>query len=353
MALSKKAYKYVNNFEKKLRMFQYSSHVIYYYPRELKKYFEFIGVDPEDADAEYLIKYRDYLYSKGLSNNTIRLKMNVVKTWYRFMYEDNPSEEKWKDRRIVSKSIMLSVRDRYADHGYKPITLEQLRKLVRTAEQMSTPDDCEAECFIKLLVFTGGRAQFYGLKTTDIDFDDKTISLLVKGKKMHTVPMVSELEEVIKRHLKIRKYKSQFMFKNGKPSYVEGDTEQTHKNMLSNLKNAERILQRVAVNAGLSQYNKSGKLIRGVNIHPHRIRKTLAHEGGELGLDLETVSDILGHSDINITKKVYRGRLNKQTREKLEKVDILGKRKNDKVSVADLSHDEKKKLLRELLDELG
>ncbi|RLF46086.1 MAG: hypothetical protein DRN17_01170, partial [Thermoplasmata archaeon] len=94
MALSKNAYKYINDFEKKLKMFQYSAHVIYYYPRELKKYFEFIGVEPEDADAEYLIKYRDYLYSKGLSNNTIRLKMNVIKTWYRFMYEDNPSDDK-------------------------------------------------------------------------------------------------------------------------------------------------------------------------------------------------------------------------------------------------------------------
>ena len=353
MALSKNAYKYINDFEKKLKMFQYSAHVIYYYPRELKKYLEFIGVEPEDADAEYLIKYRDYLYSKGLSNNTIRLKMNVIKTWYRFMYEDNPSDDKWRNRRIISKSITLSVRDRYGDHGYKPITLEQLRKLVRTAEQMSTSNDCEAECFIKLLVFTGGRAQFYGIKVSDIDFDNKTISLLVKGKKMHTVPMVSELEEVIRRHLRIRNYKSPFLFRNGKPSYVDGDAERTHKNMLSNLKNAERILQRVAVKAGLSQYTKSGKLVKGVNIHPHRIRKTLAHEGGELGLDLETVSDILGHSDISITKRVYRGHLNKQTREKLERVDILGKKKNNKVSVADLSHDEKKRLLRELLDELG
>lgn len=333
-------------------MYQYSAHAIYYYPRELMEYFEFIGKSPEDADAELLIKYRDHLYSNGLKSKSIRKKLYVIKTWYRIMFEDNPTIQKWKDRRLTSKTINLTLRGRGGTYGYKPLKIEQLRKLVKTAEDHSTEDDCEVECFIKLLVFTGGRAQFYGLMVDNIDFDNKRIRLMVKGKKMHNVPIVGELEEVLKRHLKIRTYKSKFVFKNGKQSYVDGNPGQTFKNMTANTKNAERILQRLATHAGISKYDSKFRLIKGESIHPHRIRKTLAHEGGALGLDLETVSEILGHTDISITKKYYRGRMDDTTRKRLEDADLLGHGKKKKIDTSNMSEQEKKELIRKLISEM-
>jgi len=352
MTVSSAVKKEVTDFRNRLKQYNYSSQVVGYYPVELVKFFEYAGVPPDNADAEYMVKYRDHLQKIGLKKGTVNKKLAAVRTWYKFKFDENPADEKWKERMIISRSIKDNRRGTGQDSGFKPIPIDWLRKLVSAAEKMSTPENCEFECFIKLLVFTGGRAQFYGIQWSNIDFDNDMIRLLVKGRKLHELPMVDTLKEVLLRHYDNSGEKDTFVFKYGRATYVDGKPKETVMNQRANLKNAERIVDRVAQSAGLTKYNADGKLVKGERITPHRLRKTLAHEGGELGLSLETVHDILGHSNILVTKQTYRGRQYGKARRELEAVDLLGRGNNSRVDLSSLTKKQKEEILRELLSDV-
>ncbi len=64
-------------------------------------------------------------------------------------------------------------------------------------------------------------------------------------------------------------------------------------------------LLKAAVAAGLMQKRKKGEPRRKNPIHPHRFRDTFAVRLLEMGVPLETVSILLGHTDIKTTQRSY------------------------------------------------
>ncbi len=360
MANKTREKKAVERFKQRLIDYEYSSQVIYYYPQKLHAFLKFCKLyarnnddekynNPDDAGISLLVKWRDHLLGKDLSKATINKRLAVIRTWYKFRFDDDPTSDRWRRRKNDAKDVCVRSRGKRSDSGYKAISIEQLRSLVSAAEDMSTKDNCEIEAFIKTLVFTGGRAQFYGLLVDNIDWDDNTISLEVKGKKKHEITMVKELREVLKRHLDSRSYNSEYVFKYGKHPYVPSDHRQERRNQQANGKNAERIVDRVAQKAGLTVYDKNNNVKKGERITPHRIRDTIGEEGGKLGLSLEAVHDILGHEDISTTKAKYRGRQHEKAARELEEADLLGRNDDSDETLKDMSPKQKKELIEKLL----
>jgi integrase len=64
-------------------------------------------------------------------------------------------------------------------------------------------------------------------------------------------------------------------------------------------------LFKAAIEAGLMQKRKKGEPRRKNPIHPHRFRDTFAVRLLEKGVPLETVSVLLGHTDIKTTQRSY------------------------------------------------
>ncbi len=153
----------------------------------------------------------------------------------------------------------------------------------------SSPQEAEGEdrVFLMTLLYTGGRAQFYGLMVGELDFSRGEITTDVKGGKVITIPLHPKLARVLKKHLASRGYPSRWLFRNGKDvSALRGQR--------ANRQNAWRICKRVQRQAGIEE-----------SVHPHRFRKTLAAYVRQTGLDPRFLQAILAHAHLSRTLEEY------------------------------------------------
>lgn len=364
-----------------LDRFGFSAETVYYYPIELQKFLEFVksrGKNKiEDIDEVDYILYRNKLEDANYSKKMVIKKMSAVKTWIRLNYERNPTDTHFANLHEKVNSVRMSLSKKGYNGGYKPIPLEHFLQILKTASTMET----ETRLFIYILATTGGRSQFYGLTLGNIDLDNRLIKVFVKGEKYIEVPIIELVAHLIIEHLKmkylsefkeikemlikkgedadderiikeyiINRHSNEFLFSHGKDVYSEKlSWERIKKNRRANTRNAERILKRVCEHAGLwickncgkvgvgkSEDNKTrcdvcNKKVEFVHYTPHQIRKAIATHGYELGLSLEGTSDLLGHSNIGITKRFYRGKQTQKVREELRGIgDLLDKIEGEK-----------------------
>lgn len=154
------------------------------------------------------------------------------------------------------------------------------------------------------LLYTGGRAQFYGLSVRDLDFERMEIKAIVKGGKQVTIPLHPILAEQLKGHLASRAYQSEFLFRCGKDPT-------TRTGQKANRQNAWQACNRVEEAAGLAE-----------SVHPHRFRKTTATMGKRLGLDPQFLQAILAHESVTMTLDRYAEVELEDVRREFAKLDL-------------------------------
>lgn len=368
-----------------LERYGFSAETVYYYPIELEKFLEFVKSRGkkkiEDIDEVDYILYRNKLEDEGYSKKMVIKKMSAVKTWIRLNYERNPTDEHFARLHEKVNTVRMTLSKKGYNGGYKPIPLEHFLQILKTASIM----DLETKLFIYILATTGGRSQFYGLKLGNIDLDNRLIKVFVKGEKYIEVPIIDMVAKLIIEHIKmkylkeyneikeklekngekvddeyivkkylIKRHSNEFLFKYGKDVYSENlSWDRIKKNRRANTKNAERILRRVCDYAGLWVCKNCGKVGSGksennsvrcdvcnkkvefVYYTPHQIRKAIATHGHKLGLSLEGTSDLLGHSNIDITKRFYRGKQIQKVREELKGIgELLNKIEEEKFNTS-------------------
>ncbi|MFQ5911215.1 MAG: tyrosine-type recombinase/integrase, partial [Thermoplasmata archaeon] len=221
--------------------------------------------------------YKTHLAERGLSRSTIRCYLSYITGFYRLRAQSS------QDPRLIdiySKIKAVGSVRKARSTRWSPLDLGTVRRLLKAAEG-------EEYVFLMTLLYTGGRAQFYGLQVEDLNFDRGEIGTVVKGGKRARIPLHPVLMKVLKEHLASRNYRSQFLFRHGK------DVE-TRKGQRTNRQNAWRICKRVQRRARIRE-----------SIHPHRFRKTLATWGKRVGLDPQFLQAILAHESVNITLDAY------------------------------------------------
>jgi len=349
-----------NTYRRQLYDANYSVETVSYYPDELKKFLDFVknkGKEKiDEININDVIEYRNEL-SNSYKSTIVRKKMHAIKTWIRMIFELNPSDSHFAD--LYNKiSAIRTVMVRKDDKGgYEPIPFEHFIKILEKASNF----DIETKLFIYLLFTTGGRSQFYGIKIGEIDFENKVLNIFVKGEKEARIPLLNTVMNVLVEHI-IKKYKDEFdklinrgidkneavkivvskhkndfLFKNGRDVYSKKlSWKELKKNREANTINAERILKRVCENTKLwvcnscNRYGNSsnkcdicGGKVKYVSYTPHQVRKALARYGEKFGLSLEGLQDLLAHSQIDTTKKYYRGQQDEKVRKELEGLEKL------------------------------
>lgn len=221
--------------------------------------------------------YKTHLGELGLSRSTIRCYLSYLTGFYRLRAQAS-QDPKLLD--IYSKIKAVGSVRKVRSRRWAPLDLNTVRSLLESAEG-------EDHVFLMTLLYTGGRAQFYGLQVEGVNFGRGEIAAVVKGGKRATIPLHPTLTAVLREHLATRRYESPFLFRQGKDVG-------TRKGQRANRQNAWRICKRVQRAAGIRD-----------SVHPHRFRKTLATWGKRMGLDPQFLQAILAHESVNITLDAY------------------------------------------------
>src|SRR2546426_3522584 len=234
--------------------------------------------------------YKSHLAESGIARTTIRGYLSYLITFYRLKAQATQDPQLLE---LFTKLKAIGMPRKAKSVRWTPFSPDILTRILEAAKAQAFVGEglravpSEDYSFLMTLRYTGGRAQFYGLRVRDLDFERMEIKAIVKGGKPVTIPLPPTLAELLRRHLASRVYQSEFLFRYGKDPT-------TRTGQKANRQNAWRACKRVQESAGL-----------GESVHPHRFRKTTATMGKRLGLDPQFLQAILAHESVTMTLDRY------------------------------------------------
>ena len=250
-----------------------SNYTLINYKDDLLELYDFY-VDLLDIDEVVAREYLEYLYSKGLSRNTISRKLSSIRSFYNYLLKENRIDKNYfKDISNPKKGRNLP----------KYVKDNDLEKMFNSFDRSKAIDQRNL-LILEMLYATGMRiGELVNVKIKDIDRDNNIIKVLGKGSKERYVFYGSYASDILDIYLhegrsKLVKEKiSDYLFinKNGKvisTRYVR--------------KMIDDLVRKCEIN---------------YHVSPHTLRHTFATDMLNAGADLMSVKELLGHSTIDTT----------------------------------------------------
>ncbi len=247
-------------------------------PADLEEYMEYLKYRFNEKDREVVNKERG-----------IMRKMSSLKSFYNYYYrteqlKNNPAAIV-KLPKLHEKDIIRLDVDEVAMLLDEVENGDSLTKKQREFHQKTQVRDL---ALMTLLLGTGIRvSECVGLDITDVDFKNDGIRIHRKGGKEVTVYFGDEVEEALLDYMEERRHLIP----------AEG-----HENALF----LSLQMKRISVRSVENLVKKYAKIVTPLKkITPHKLRSTYGTTLYQETGDIYLVADVLGHSDVNTTKKHY------------------------------------------------
>ena len=219
---------------------------------------------------------RDFIsdrHRKGISGRTLQRNLSSIRTFYRYLCKIDVVSINPAEGIITPKS---------ARKLPKLLDVDQTFQLLEIKENdvLAIRD----KAIIELIYSSGLRlTEVISLNINDIDFIDRVLTVIGKGKKARNLPIgkfaIQAIDDWLKSRQKlVKNNKERALFISNRGSRISPRSVQ------------ERI-KRWAVKQGLSG-----------NVHPHMLRHSFASHILESSGDLRAVQELLGHADISTTQ---------------------------------------------------
>lgn len=249
------------------------------YERSLHDFEQFIAAKDESLslaaiDADIVREWVEVLMDKGNKATTVNADLSAVRSFYRFALA----------RKLVNRDPA-----RYVTGPKKQKCLPQFvreSEMDQLLDGMQWSDDfnmVRARTIILMLYETGlRRSELTGLDDKDVDFQTRQIKVTGKRRKQRIVPFGDELEEALRRYMKVRdeqvERQSEALFLNNRGRRISGGS--VYNVVRENLSLVTSIQKR----------------------SPHVLRHSFAtamlnHDAG-----LENVRQLLGHESAETTE---------------------------------------------------
>jgi len=229
----------------------------------------------ERVDLEAFIEHEQ---DRGIRISTVRTRLACIIAFLHFLMEQDV---------IPGSLLKRSIKLKLPDSLPRAMNPADVRKL------LSVIDDTRDRALILLLLRTGMRiGEALGLTLNDLDIRDRKVHLFEgeKNSMGRVVYLSDDALFAIKRWLRRRDKKKEFVF------YGQGNTG-------------------LCYSAGRSRFvkylKKAGLEQKGYTVHC--LRHTFASELLNAGMRLECLQQLLGHQDIEVTRRY--ARLTDRTRE--------------------------------------
>lgn len=258
------------------------------YRAETKFLMEFLKLkqitEVEDVKANHI---RDFMKQKQDSGNTacyVNDILKACKTWFNYLVEEDYIEAR---RNPAAKVKYLKQPKAIID----TFTVDEMRRMIRFYDGTDFLS-VRNKTIIMLLFDTGMRCNEMILMEPEDIKPDYILVKHGKGSKERVVPKSPALSKQLMKYRTLRdaylkeypsRHKNLFLSKNGKPLTDEA---------------VARMLKHAAKEVGVSP---------SVRVSPHTCRHTFAQMQLKNGLDLYSVSRLMGHVNIMITQRYLLG----------------------------------------------
>ena len=278
-------------FEIKLR--NYSERTIKGYKNNILKFArymenEFEIVEIEDITHIHIKSYLNFLKENGLTEVYINTILKNLRSFYKYCFTEGyclniALKVGWlRERKIIIKT--------FSDN--------EIRKMM-DVYNYSSYIHARNKCIMAILIDTGIRNfELCQLKITDIR--ETVIYIMGKCKKERVVPISPYLKKIMIKYERIREgylknnilhYDNYFLSYRNKPLTIEA---------------VERIVRLCGEKANVN---------KNIRCSPHTLRHYFAQAQLRNGLDVYSLSRLLGHENVTITKRYLQGLKDKEVLE--------------------------------------
>lgn len=252
----------------------------------LSKFSDHLDDDPIVGDI-LVTDIEDFLASQDISSTSLHHYHAAIASFYTWATTRKPP--------LAAEHLPRQIpAPKPEEHNIIPFTIEEVKSLIRYAGKTTEytrpgkrasahtlPTSERNRAIILLLLDTGLRAsELCSLTISDVDMQQRRITLLSKGSKTRTVKFSPRTGEILWKYLATR------------PNARAGNA------LVTTLQGAPldngqlyQILHRIGKRAGVS------------NTHPHRFRHTFATEFLRNGGDPYTLQEILGHTSMEMVRR--------------------------------------------------
>lgn len=257
--------------------------------------------------------YMDYLAKGEATDNqnsavTIARKISCLRAFFKYLFKKNEITSN-----IMQKIDLPKLRDKpivRLDKGEISRILDVTgdgNGLTDGQKRFHNATGLRDETIIIFFLATGVRiSELVGLNVGDIDMESGSFRITRKGGNQVILHMPDDLKSQLELYMGYRNQTDQFIDSANLPLFKS----------LQNKRISVRAVQDL-----VKKYAKLGAPLK--NISPHKLRSTFGTNLYRATKDIYIVADVLGHADVNTTKKHYAAISDDIRKEAASKVKIL------------------------------
>lgn len=298
-------------FEKKKREFlthlevekNLSIHTVKAYSNDLNQFTNFwqrVGDAENDTDVNSILeRYFIHMFHKQTDKSSIARKVSCLKSFERFLNLDGIKTQFKLTRPKLDKKLPIY------------LTIDEILKLLDKAKATEIPSKHPLRdlAIFELLYATGIRcAELVGIRIKNINFPEKLINVMGKGKKERIVlfgeKAKGRLLEYIDMERRQVKRQEEYLFLNNRGKQL-----------------TSRTIQRI-----IEMFRQFLRIDR--KITPHKLRHSFATHLLNQGVDLRIVQELLGHQSLSSTEK-YTHVTTKELTEMYDNIHPINKMKTN------------------------
>ena len=254
----------------------------------------------KSRDIERFVDYIGGYYTAGgefvkNSDKAKSRKLSAVRSLFKYLYTHDLINEN-----VTTKVAMPKLREkeiiRLENDEVREVfeLLDTESSFISEQQNAYNNNNTKARdnAIITLMLGTGIRvSECVGLNVADINFTNKSFIVTRKGEKESILYLNDEIIDAIKAYLPVRK--AQLEKKKIKPEEIDA--------LFLSLQN-----KRMSVRAVEIMVKKYAQIVAPLKkISPHKLRSTYGTALYRQTNDIYVVAEVLGHKDINTTKKHY------------------------------------------------
>ncbi len=236
------------------------------------------GLPPtwENFGRQGVLSYQLNLKERGYTDTTRARKMAAANSFFNFMKDEGLLKEKPTEG-VGSARVGRALP--------KPITINQVRKLLEQPDLVDTPEAKRDKAILEVLYASGMRvSELVNLNLDDVDIEGGYVRCFGKGHKERMIPIYRQAALSVEKYLK-----------ENRPKLVHHEGE---KALFVNHRGDR--LTRQGLWQILKGYAKAAKL--DIEVTPHTLRHSFATHMLNGGADLRSVQELLGHANISTTQ---------------------------------------------------
>ena len=247
------------------------------YKNDLQQFQKFFNLNEIENLDEYKIKNYVKFLAKNYSTATHCRKLSSLKNFFIFLEE----------KKLIKYNFFESTEfPKFKRTIPKILSEEQIKNIINLSYNDSTYKGIRLSLMLEMLYATGIRvSELVSLKVGNISDDYSFIIILNKGRKERIVPLISKVQNVLKKYLKI----------------LQDNKAKSSKNYLFPSNSKSGHITRVRFFQILKKIGSKAFIDKEL-LSPHKVRHSFATHLLHRGVDLRLIQESLGHKDISTTQ---------------------------------------------------